>query len=132
MAKSSKKAAKKVAQKKSAARTSAPKMAGQSEFRVVHLPVELKAAFQKRREAEDTSNEALLTQVVKTHLMPLVAELLSSGVRHGTDLKPARWPFAVEVLESLRAASHKTGVPAAHLLTACLRRALPEGKKAKS
>lgn len=124
-----KKAAKKVV-KKVAPKVVTPK--ADVEMRVVHLPIDLKKAFQARRENEDTSNEELVSVICSKHLPALVAELLSSGVRHSTGLKPARWPFRKEVLDSLREASHTTGVPASHLLVACLRRALPEGAKRKA
>ena len=92
-------------------------------FRVIRLSEPLREELRRSREARGLTNVGFIAEAVKGQLPKVVETLQRLGFATVKGPRcPARLPFSTEAgtLKILRTASQGTGIPAIHLLTACL------------
>lgn len=93
--------------------------------RTLQLGEGLRAALRDRRIALGLTVRGFTDEAVRGELPRIVAALADAGLdgRAHDGNRPARLPLSPTSLDALRAASETSGVPASHLLLACLGRA---------
>lgn len=94
-------------------------------YRTYRLSEDLRAAILSRRSALDQTVRAFIAEAVDGELPALLEALAAAGLSGptGPGLRPVRLPLSRRLLESLREAAGRTGIPASHLLRACLGKA---------
>jgi len=101
-------------------------------FRVYRLDNDLRKLVKDDRIAHEETAADQVERIAGEQLPALVDGLLALGFRSQDEARPIRLPVTSAVLDSLRAASEITGIPAAHLLVASFSAATGGQKKAKS
>ncbi|QDV37789.1 hypothetical protein [Tautonia plasticadhaerens] len=105
--------------------TSSVEVATPIVYRTYRLSEDLRAAIRGRRSALDQTVRAFVAEAVDGELPALLEALAAAGLAGptGPGLRPVRLPLSRRLLQSLREAAGRTGIPASHLLRACLGKA---------